>query len=196
MEVRILAAAGLSVLAVIATVMTAAALERPLTEALTPGRASCHARTFDAAAQAARPNRRVASISIERGARDLGAERKWGAREEVDGSPIVSATLRVRLRGDPVKHTARLTCMRGYPEDTSLVCETRACDGGELRLHPDGSGAIKLSVGGTLRSGRFIGHYIHLDESCEGRAGGPLVLESGEDDRVFSLPAAAKEACQ
>jgi hypothetical protein len=47
-----------------------------------------------------------------------------------------------------------------------------------------------------LKSGRFIGHYIHLDESCEGRVGGPIVLESGDDDRLFSLAPAPKEACR
>jgi hypothetical protein len=150
---------------------------------------------FDAAELAARAGRRVASIAIERTARDLAAERKWGKLEEFDGTPIVSVTLRVRFRGDPVTHSARLACARAFDVD-SLVCESPTCVGGELRIGGEGRGAIKVSVGGTLKSGRFIGHYIHLDESCEGRVGGPLVLESGEDDRSFSLPAAPKEACQ
>ena len=186
----------LAALLVVATVPpTSAELRRPLADALTPGRPSCHARVFDAAELAAQPGRRVAGIAIERAARDLAAERKWGAREEFDGTPIVSATVRVRFRGDPVTHSARLACARGFDGD-SLVCESPACDGGELRIGGEGRGAIKVSIGGTLKNGRFIGHYIHLDESCEGRAGGPLVLESGDDDRSFSLPAAPKEACQ
>ena len=61
---------------------------------------------------------------------------------------------------------------------------------------PARAGAIAVSIGGKLKSRRFIGHYIHLDESCEGRAGGPFVLESGDDDRIFSLATAPKEACQ
>jgi hypothetical protein len=71
-----------------------------------------------------------------------------------------------------------------------------ACDGGQIRIEGEGRGAITISVGGTLKSGRFIGHYIHLDESCEGRVGGPIVLESGADDRRFSLLPAPKEACR
>lgn len=174
---------------------TSAELARPLADALSPGRPSCHARVFDATEFAAQPGRRVASIAIERAARDLAAERKWGAREEFDGTPIVSVTLRVRFRGDPAAHSARLACARGFDGD-SLVCESPTCVGGELRIGGEGRGAIKVSIGGTLKSGRFIGHYIHLDDSCEGRAGGPLVLESGDDDRAFNLAAAPKEACQ
>jgi hypothetical protein len=193
---RSIQAAGiLAALAVIAMVPpTSAELARPLADALTFGRPSCHARVFGATELAAQPGRRVTSIAIERAARDVAAERKWGKREEFDGTPIVSATLRVRFRGDPVTHSARLACSRG--DGDSLVCESPACVGGELRIGSEGRGAIKASIGGTLKSGRFIGHYIHLDESCEGRVGGPLVLESGDDDRSFSLPAAAKEACQ
>jgi hypothetical protein len=71
-----------------------------------------------------------------------------------------------------------------------------ACDGGQIRIEGEGRGGIAISVGGMLKSGRFIGHYIHLDDSCEGRAGGPIVLESGEDDRRFSLLPAPKEACR
>jgi hypothetical protein len=193
--VATIAAAALAVIATAPTITFA--LERPLADALAPGRPSCHARAYSAEEQAAHPARRVAAISIERAARDLAAERKWGAAEEMDGSPIVSATLRVRLRGDPVTYSARLACMRGFDDAAaSLVCESRACDGGELRIRREGQGAIAVSIGGTLKSGRFIGHYIHLEDSCEGRAGGALVLESGEDDRVFSLAAAPKAACQ
>ena len=185
----------LAALVVTTTMPTSAAEPRPLADALSPGRPSCHARVFDAAELAARPARRVAAIALERTARDLAAERKWGTREEFDGTPIVSATLRVRLRGDPVAHSTRLACARG-DDDGSLVCESPTCVGGEIRIAGEGRGAIAVSIGGTLKSGRFIGHYIHLDESCEGRAGGPIVLESGEDDRLFSLAAAPKEACQ
>jgi hypothetical protein len=173
---------------------TSAALERPLADALPAGRASCHARVFAAAELNAQPGRRVEAIAIERSARDVAAGRKWSKLEEFDGTAIVSATVRVRFRADPVTHSARLECFRG--DGDSLVCENRVCAGGELRIGGDGRGAIKVSIGGTLKSGRFIGHYIHLDDSCEGRAGGPLVLESGDDERSFSLAAAPKEACR
>jgi len=178
---------------------TSAALQRPLVDALPPGKPSCHARVFDGAELAANPGRRVEAIAIERSARDVAAERKWSKLEEFDGTAIVSATLRVRFRGDPVAHSARLECYRG--DGDSLVCESPACVGGELRIsgegrRGEGRGAIKVSIGGTLKSGRFIGHYIHLDNSCEGRAASPLVLESGDDERSFSLAAAPKEACR
>jgi hypothetical protein len=173
---------------------TLAASPRPLADALPPGRPSCHARVFDAAELAAHPDRHVAAISLERTVRDLAAERKWGTVEQFDDTPVVSAMLRVRLRGDPVTHSARLECVQG--EEIGLVCMSSACDGGQIRVEGEGRGAITISIGGTLKSGRFIGHYIHLDESCEGRAGGPIVLESGEDDRRFSLPPASKEACR
>ena len=151
-------------------------------------------RAFDTAALAAHPDRRVTAISIERTARDLTAERKWGALEQFDGTPVVSATLRVRFRNDAVIHSAHLACYEG--DDGTLVCESPGCVGGEIQLSDSDHGAIAVRVGGTLKSGRFIGHYIHLDQSCEGRAGGPLVLESGSDDHSFSLPAAPKAACQ
>ena len=169
-------------------------LRRPLADALPPARASCHARVLDAAELAAHPGGRVTAIALERGARDLAAERKWGAREEFDGTAIVSATLRVRLRGDPVTHAARLACARG--DEGALECRSPACPGGEIRITGEGRGPIAVSIGGTLKGGRFIGHYIHLDESCEGRAVGPIVLESGSDDRLFSLPPAPQEACR
>jgi hypothetical protein len=170
------------------------ALQRPLADALPPARPSCHARVLDAAELAAHPGGRVAAIALERIARDLAAERKWGAQEEFDGTAIVSATLRVRLRGDPVTHSARLACARG--DDGALECRNLACAGGEIRITGEGRGPIAISIGGALKSGRFIGHYIHLDASCEGRAGGPIVLESGDDDRLFGLPPAPKEACR
>ena len=190
----------LAAVAIVATAPTAmaappaAATPRVLADALPPGHASCHARAFDAAELAAHPDRRVTAISLERVASDLAAERKWGALEQFDGTPEVSATLRVRLRGDPVTHSARLECSEG--DDGVLVCINAACVGGEIRITGEGHGTIAISVGGTLKSGRFIGHYIHLDESCEGHAGGAIVLESGNDDRRFSLAAASKAACQ
>ena len=179
---------------VVMTAMPPATAQRPLAGPLAPGQSTCHARAFDAAELAAHPNRRVAAIALERTARDLAAERKWGALEQFDDTPVVSATLRVRLRDDPVSHSAHLECIQG--DDGSLVCATPSCVGGEIRLVGEGRDAVTVLVGGTLKSGRFIAHYIHLDESCEGRVGGPIVLESGEDDRVFSLPVASKEVCR
>jgi hypothetical protein len=173
---------------------TAVAAPRLLADALPPGRASCHARVLAAAEIAAHPDRRVTAITLERTAGDLAAERKWGALEQFDGTPVVAATLRVRLRGDPVTHSVRLECSEG--DDGALVCTSPACVGGEVRMTGEGRGTIAISVGGTLKSGRFIGHYIHLDQSCEGRAGGPIVLESGDDDHRFSLMPAPKEACR
>jgi hypothetical protein len=171
-----------------------AAAPRLLADALPPAHPSCHRQAFDAAELAAHPDRRVTAISIERTAPDLAAERKWGALEQFDGTPVVSATLRIRLRGDPVAHSARLACYEG--DDGTLICENPACVGGEIHLGSGDRGSIAVSIGGTLKTGRFIGHYIHLDESCEGRAGGAIVLESGDDDRRFSLAPARKAACQ
>jgi hypothetical protein len=173
---------------------TFATEQRALAGALPPGKPSCHARVFDAAALAAHPNRRVTAISFERTAGDLAAERKWGKHEQFDDTPVVSATLRLRLRGDPVPHSARLECIEG--ELDSLMCTTPACVTGQIRIAGEGRGAFAVLVGSKLKSGRFIGHYIHLDDSCEGRAGGPVVLESGEDDSAFSLAPAPKEACR
>jgi hypothetical protein len=185
----------LAALVVMATVPpVSAAPPRLLADALPPGHPSCHAQAFDAAELAAHPDRRVTAISIERTAPDLAAERKWGALEQFDDTPVVSATLRIRLRGDPVTHSARLACYEG--DDGTLICENPACVGGEIHLGSGDRGTVAVSIGGTLKSGRFIGHYIHLDESCEGRAGGAIVLESGDDDHRFSLPAAPKAACQ
>jgi hypothetical protein len=171
-----------------------AAEPRPLADALPPRHPSCHARVFDAAELAAHPDRRVAAIALERNPRDLAAERKWGAFEQFDDTPVVSATLRLRLRGDPVMHAARLECVEG--DEGVLVCTSPACAGGEIRIAGAARGEIAVSIGGTLKSGAFIGHYIHLDDSCEGRVGGPIVLESGDEDRRFSLAAAPKAACQ
>jgi hypothetical protein len=193
---RIPAALVVITLVILATALppTSAAAQRLLADAFSPRHPSCHARVFGAAEFAARKDRRVATIALERAAPDLAAERKWAALEQFDDTPIVSATLRVRLRGDPLTHSARLVCIAA--DDGSLVCTSPVCAGGEIRIAGEGQGAIAVTIGGTLKSGRFIGHYIHLDESCEGRVGGPLVLESGDDDRRFSLAPAPKEACR
>ena len=61
--------------------------------ALAPGHPSCHARVLDSAEIAAHPDRRVAAIALERTARDLANERKWGAHEQFDDTPTVSVTL-------------------------------------------------------------------------------------------------------
>jgi hypothetical protein len=188
------ATSALALLVAVAVGPASAASPRALAGALPPGHPSCHARVFDAAEQAADPDRRVTSIAFVRTAGDLAAERKWGKLEQFDGTPIVSGTLRVRLRGDPVIHSARLECAED--DDGALVCTSPVCDGGELHVAGEGKSAIAVSLGGALKSGRFIGHYIHLDGSCEGRAGGPIVLESGKDDRLFSLPTAPSEACR
>jgi len=191
------AAARILATLILATTVLSPAFAAPprlLADLLPPGHPSCHSQAFDAAELAAHPDRRVTAISIERNAGDLAAERKWGALEQFDGTPVVSATLRVRLRNDPLTHSARLACYEG--DDGTLVCENPACVGGEIHLGPGDHGAIAVAIGGALSSGRFIGHYIHLDQSCEGRAGGPLVLESGNDDHSFSLTAAPKAACQ
>jgi hypothetical protein len=184
----------LALFVTIAGVPASAAPPRVLSGALPPSRPSGHARTFDAVERGAHPDRRVTAIAFERIAGDLAAERKWGKLEQFDDTPIVSATLRVRLRGDPVTHSARLECTQD--DDGALVCTSPACAGGEIHIAGEGKGAIAVSLGGALKNGRFIGHYIHLDESCEGRAGGPIVLESGNDDRLFSLPPAPSEACR
>jgi hypothetical protein len=188
------AASILAPLVVMAAVPSSMAAPRLLADALPPGRASCHAYMPGAAELAGHPNRRVTAISLERTAGDLVAERKWGALEQFDGTPVVSAMLRVRLRGDAITHWARLECSES--DEGALICINAACVGGEVRIIGEGRGTIALSVGGALKSGRFIGHYIHLDASCEGRAGGPIVLESGDDDHRFSLAAAPKEACR
>jgi hypothetical protein len=184
----------LAILLAVAAAPASGAQPRVLSGALPPGHPSCHARMFDAAEQAAHPERRVTSIAFERTAGDLAAERKWGKLEQFDDTPVVSATLRVRLRGDPLAHSARLECAEG--DDGALLCTSPICDGGEIHVAGEGKAALAVSIGGALKSGRFIGHYIHLDDSCEGRAGGPIVLESGNDDRLFSLPPAPGQACR
>ena len=185
----------LAALVVMTTMPTSATEPHPLADALSPGRPSCHARAFGAAELDARPARRVAAIALERTARDLAAERKWGAREEFDGTPIVSATLRVRLRGDPVTHSARLACARG-DDNGSLVCESPACVGGEVRIAGEGRGAIAVSIGGKLKSGRFIGHYIHLDEFVRGPRRRPDRAGVGGGRPPLQPGGAPRQACQ
>jgi hypothetical protein len=170
------------------------ALERPLAGALPVGHASCHARVLDAT-ERADANRRIVSMALDRTAGDVATERKWGKLEEFDGTPLVSATLRLRLRGDPATHAVKLECARTIP-DGALVCTTPGCAGGELQILADGLSGVAISIGGKLKGGRFVPHYIHLDNSCEGRSGGPLVLEQAEGERSFSLAPAPKEACR
>jgi len=186
------ASAPVAFVIVAALMPPAAAAQRLLADALPLGHASCHALVLSAA-ERAEPQRRVTNIAIERTAQDVAAERKWGAREQFDDTPVVSATLRVRFRGDAVTHSARLACIA---DEGALICTTPSCAGGELRLVGEGVGSLALSIGGKLKSGRFIRHHIHLDESCEGRAAGPLVLEQETDNRAFSLAPAPKEACR
>jgi hypothetical protein len=191
---RSLGTASLLATLIVMTAAPSCAAPRVLADALPPGQRSCHAIVVGAAELASQRDRRVVSVALERTARDLAAERKWRALEQFDDTPVVSATLRVRLRGDPATHAARLECTEG--DDGALVCRSAACTGGEIRVVLLGGATISVAVGGALTSGRFFGHYIHLDESCEGRIGGPIVLESGNNDRVFNLPPAPKEACR
>jgi hypothetical protein len=171
-----------------------AAPPRPLAGALPPGHPSCHVLVVGATELASHPDRRVSSITLARSAADLAAERKWGAFEQFDDTPVVSATLRVRLRGDPVTHAAHLECTEG--DDSALVCTSPACAGGEIRISAEGKGAIGVSLGGVLQGGAVVDHYIHLDQSCEGRVGGPVVLQSGHNERRFSLLPSPNQACQ
>jgi hypothetical protein len=102
----------LAALVVMATVRspTSAAEPRLLADALPPGHPSCHARVFSAAELAAHPDRRVTAITLERTAGDLAAERKWGALEQFNDTPVVSATLRVRQSDGPVPLRTALAC--------------------------------------------------------------------------------------
>ena len=184
--------AALVILAAVTTPGFAAA-QSLLNDAFPPGHPSCHVRIFDRT-EPTRKDRRITSIALERLAHDVAAERKWAAREQFDDTPVVSVTLRVRLRGEPISHLARLECSKSG--DRSLVCTTPACAGGEIRMNVETQDRISVSIGGTLKNGRFVGHHIHLDESCEGRRGGALVLESGDDNRRFDMAPAPREACR
>jgi cytochrome c5 len=155
------------------------------------GRATCHARVYDAAHLASHPKQRVVAISLSRVGRDLAAEKQFIADGEIT-EDMISATLRVRLRGDPVTHVAKLEC--DGTRNGERTCETPACQGGEITVAPATGGAIRIGVGGRLKSGRFVAHFLHLDDSCE--SDHVLVLESGDDDHEFRLPAAPAEACK
>ena len=158
------------------------------------GHATCHARVYGVAHLAAHPQQRVVAISFARVTHDLAAEKQFIADGEVT-EDIISATLRVRLRGDPVTHVARLEC--DGTRNSARYCETPACQGGEITVAPAQGGApgtIRIGIGGTLKSGTFVPHFLHLDDSCE--TGHTVVLESGDDDHAFLLPAAPAEACR
>jgi hypothetical protein len=155
---------------------------------------TCHAHVFTADELAAHPDQKVTAISVQRIAGDLATERKWHALEQFDGTPVISATLRVHLRNDPASHSARLECTTD--DDNNLICSTPSCPGGQIQIASGAQHTLNVSVGGTLKSGQFIAHYLHLDDSCEGHPGGPIVLESGSDDHQFSLTPAAAENCK
>lgn len=193
-QLRLFGAISLGALSLAALVSPAHALDRPLAGALPFGHASCHARVLDAG-ERADPNRRIVSMALDRTAADVATERKWSKLEEFDGTPLISATLRLRLKGDPATHAVRLECARNLG-DNGLTCTTPACAGGEVGFAAEGLSGVAISIGGKLKSGRFVPHYIHLDNSCEGRSGGPLLLEQAEGERSFVLAAAPKEACR
>jgi len=71
---------------------------------------TCHAHVFTAAELAAHPDQKVTAILLQRTPSDLATERKWHALEQFDGTPIISATLRVHLRDDPASHSVHLEC--------------------------------------------------------------------------------------
>jgi hypothetical protein len=158
------------------------------------GKPSCHARAYDAKHLAAHPKQRVVLIAFGRAAREFALERRWAQGEQYLDTPKVGATLNVRFRGDATTHIARLECSTGLEDD--LFCSVGTCPAGQVRVTRDGARAIRLAIGGSLKNGRRVGHYLHLDESCEGRAGGPIVLESGEDDFEFLLPVASAGVCR
>jgi hypothetical protein len=180
------AAIGLAALS-----MSTAAFAQTADKTFPQNRPTCHARVYDAAHLAAHPKQRVGAISFERRAREIAAEKVFIESGEMT-EEIIAATLRVRLRGDRTSHVVRLECEGA--RNGARYCEAPACQGGEIGVMPDGARAIRLSLGGKLRNGSFVAHYIHLDESCDGAR--PAVLEPGEDDRAFVLPVAPAEACQ
>jgi hypothetical protein len=161
-------------------------------EALPRERPSCHARVYDGAHLAGRPKQLVVAISFERAVREIAQEKQWHDSAGPDDSEV-AATLRVRFRGRGKVHTARLVCDGDRGKD--LQCGVATCGGGRIRVDVEND-AIRIMVGGTLKNGAFIPHYIHLDESCDAAADRQIVLESGADDRVFVLPAARTEACR
>lgn len=181
-----LAAVGLAALFI-----SSAALAQTADKTFPQNRPTCHARVYDAAHLAAHPKQRVVAISFARRAREIAAEKVFIESGEMT-EEIIAATLRVRLRGDRTSHVVRLECEGA--RNGARYCEAPACQGGEIGVRPDGARAIRLSLGGRLRGGSFVAHYIHLDESCDGAR--PAVLDSGEDDHAFVLPVAPTEACK
>jgi hypothetical protein len=171
--------------------MSTAAFAQTADKTFPQNRPTCHARVYDAAHLAAHPKQRVVAISFERRAREIAAEKVFIESGEMT-EEIIAATLRVRLRGDRTSHVVRLECEGA--RNGARYCEAPACQGGEIGVTPDGARAIRLSLGGKLRSGSFVAHYIYLDESCDGAR--PAVLESGDDDHEFLLPAEPAEACK
>ena len=161
-------------------------------EALPRERPTCHARVYDGAHLAAHPKQLVTAISFERGVRELAQEKQWQDSAGPEDSEI-AATLRVKFRGRGKVHTARLFCDGDRAKD--LHCGVATCGGGRIRVDVE-KDAIRISIGGALKNGAFIPHYIHLDESCDAVPERQIVLESGEDDREFRLPAARMEACR
>ena len=184
--IRKLAPVGL-----VALFMTTVAAAQTVDKTFPQNRPTCHARVYDAAHLAAHPKQRVEAISFERRAREIAAEKVFIASGEMT-EEIIAATLRVRLRGDRMSHVVQLECEGA--RNGARYCEVPACPGGEIGLMPDGARAIRLSLGGKLRNGSFVAHYIHLNELCDGAQ--PAVLESGEDDHEFLLTLAPAEACK
>ena len=185
------AACRLAAIGVAALSVSATAFAQTADKTFPQNRPTCHSRVYDAAHLAAHPKQRVVAISFERRAREIATEKVFIESGEMT-EEIIAATLRVRLRGDRTSHVVRLECEGA--RNGARYCEAPACQGGEIGVTPDGARAIRLSLGGKLRNGSFVAHYIHLDESCDGAR--PAVLESGEDDRAFVLPVAAAGACQ
>jgi hypothetical protein len=183
--IRTLAPVGLAAL-----FMTTAAAAQTIDKTFPQNRPTCHARVYDAAHLAAHPKQRVVAISFERHTREIAAEKVFIASGEMT-EEIIAATLRVRLRGDRTSYVARLECEGA--RNGARYCEVPACPGGEIGVMPDGARAIRLSLGGKLRNGIFVAHYLHL-MACEGAQ--PAVLESGEDDHEFLLTAAPAKACK
>jgi hypothetical protein len=171
--------------------MTTSALAQTADKTFPQNRPTCHARVYDAAHLAAHPKQRVAAISFERRTREIAAEKVFIASGEMT-EEIIAATMRVRLRGERTSHVVRLECEGA--RNGARYCEAPVCPGGEIGVMPDGVRAIRLSLGGRLRSGGFVAHYIHLDDSCDGAR--PTVLDSGDDDHDFLLPAAPAVACK
>ena len=184
-------ARGLAAIGLAALFTTPVAFAQTADKTFPQNRPTCHARVYDAAHLAAHPKQRVVAISFERRAREIAAEKVFIESGEMT-EEIIAATMRVRLRGDRTSHVVRLECEGA--RNGARYCEAPACQGGEIGVMPDRARAIRLSLGGKLRNGSFVAHYIHLDESCDGAR--PAVLEPGEDDRAFVLPVAPAEACQ